>query len=139
MTYQEVVDLLKVMRNKRCLVQNLRKRIEELRADYTTVSSSLSNIGMPHSVTSQSYGKTDKLVDKVLEMEKRLETALSEFLDLETKLYDNFYDLNEEEQYIILESYMSGKPAWKLGNELGYSERTIKNRRRSAMKKICKN
>lgn len=138
MTYQEVVDLLRLLRNKKCLVQNLRKRIEELRADYTTVSSSLSNIGMPHSETSQSYGKTDKLVDKVLVMEKRFEVALSEFLDLETKLYDNFYDLNEEEQYIILESYMSGKPAWKLGNELGYSEITIKRKRGKILKKICK-
>ena len=138
MTYQEVVDLLRLLRNKKCLVQNLRKRIEELRADYTTVSSSLSNIGMPHSETSQSYGKTDKLVDKVLVMEKRFEVALSEFLELETKLYDNFYDLTEEEQYIVLESYMSGKPAWKIGNELGYSEITIKRKRGKILKKICK-
>ena len=136
MTYEEAVKLLMQLRCKRAIVNRLRARIEEVRQDYSAIASGLSGIG---SKNADCMTKAEMLVDKVLEVQKRYETALNEFLELESRLYDNFYDLNEEERYVVLESYMSGKPAWKIGNELGYSERTIKRRRVNAIKKICKN
>lgn len=139
MTYEEATTLLKTLKIKKQIVSSRRKRLDELRADYGTIASALSNIGMPHAVSSPGTSKTEKVVDRVLKMQELYETALDEFLKAEEKLYDEFYSLTEEEQYIILESYMSGKPAWKIGRDLGYCRETIERKKSTAIKKLVKN
>ena len=44
--------------------------------------------------------------------------------------------LDALERMVIIEGYINGKPYWKIGKEMGYSERSIQNKVNSALDKL---
>ncbi len=114
----------------------LRKRIEESRSDYGALSSALANPGIPHG--SDISCPQERLVDKVLAKQEEFAKALDELFALEDMLSEAINTLTADEQYIIIEAYMSGKPDWKIGAEMGYSDRAIRYKRKTAIEKISK-
>ena len=116
----------------------LRNRLVELRMDMTAISSALGNIGMP-SGGGENSPKIERIADKLMEVEKRYLTAIETFMTAEDRLHEAFAvaDLTAEERDVLIESYMNGKPAWKVAMDIGWSERTVKRRRINAVKKLC--
>ena len=140
MTINEVKDLFYRYKNSEKSVRMLRNRLRELREDMTTLASPMGNVGMP-SVKGSNDPKIERMLDKALEVEKRYLCALDEFMLAEDRLADAFNtaDLTAEDKGVLIESYMNGKPAWKVAMDIGWSERTVKRRRINAVKKLTEN
>ena len=140
MTINEVKDLFYKYKNSERSLRVLRNRLRELREDMTTLASSMGNVGMP-SVKGSNDPKLERMLDEVLEVEKRYLNAIDEFMLAEERLADAFNtaDLTSEEKDVLVESYMNGKPAWKVAMDIGWSERTVKRRRINAVKKLTEN
>jgi len=112
-------------------IENLSKEIEEL--DYNSVATiSYEYIG--------SIGYRESNVEnKVIKIEKKRDKLKDKILDLENKLerIDRAIEgLNEIERYIIEERYFKGKQWWVIAYKLKYSERWCKELRRRAIEKI---
>lgn len=138
MTINEVKDLFYKYKNAERTLRLLRNRLRELREDMSTLASSMGKADMP-SVKGENCPKIERMLDKVLQVEQRYLFALDSYMLAEDNLADAFNtaDLTAEERDVLIESYMNGKPAWKVAMDIGWSERTVKRRRINAVKKLC--
>lgn len=138
MTIEDLKKLFYEYKNSDRKRKGLRRRLAEIKEDMTAISSALGNVGMPSNHSSNDP-KIERLMDKAREVEKRYLAAIDEYMTAEDRLAEafNMASLTEEEKEVLIESYLIGRPVWKIANEMGWSERTIKNRKRWAVKKIC--
>lgn len=138
MTREDLKKIFYEYKNAERKLRGLRNRLAEIRSDYSALSSALSNVGMPHGGGGEP--KIERLTDKLLEVEKRYITAIETFMTAEDRLADAFQiaDLTAEEKDVLIDAYVNGKPAWKTAQEMGWSEPTIKRKRRKAIGKMCK-
>ena len=116
----------------------LRNRLAEIRMDMTAISSALGNIGMPSGGSNSP--KIERITDKLMEIVKRYIAAIETFMTAEDRLHEAFAvaDLTQEERNVIIDAYIYGKPAWKIANEMGWSDRTVERRKTNARKKLFK-
>lgn len=136
MTFEEARSLLNSLRAKKRRVQAIRNRITELNSDAGMLQSSLGGDGMPHGTDIRD--STAQLALRIAEMRERFEAALDECFAIEDRLAETVNTLSDDEQYIIIECYMSGKSIWKVSEEMGYCDRTVKRKKRQAIEKIAK-
>lgn len=139
MTREELKDVFYKYKFAEKNLKILRNRLAELRMDMTAISSALGNIGMPSGGGTNSP-KIERITDKLLEVEKRYLTAIETFMTAEDRLHEAFAvaDLTQEERNVIIDAYIYGKPAWKIANEMGWSDRTVERRKTNARKKLFK-
>ena len=139
MTREELKTIFYEYKNAERKLRGLRNRLAEIRSDYSALSSALSNVGMPHGGSGEP--KIERLTDKLLEIEKRYITAIDTFMTAEDRLADAFQiaDLTAEEKEVLIDAYVNGKPAWKIANDMGWSDRTVKRRKHKAIEKLCRN
>ena len=140
MTIEEVKNLFYNYKNANRKLKCLRQRLTELREDMSAIKSSMGGSGMPNG-KGENNPKIERMLDKVLEVEKRYLDSIDEYMQAEDRLSDAFTlaDLTEEERDVLIDSYLNFKPAWKTALDMGWSERTIKYRKKSAINKLSKN
>ena len=59
--------------------------------------------------------------------------------ELELKYMTAINSLEPIDKTIILDGYINGKPYWKIGRDIGYSEDGVKKRARLALVKLAEN
>lgn len=135
MTFEEAKCLLNNLRSKKRRVRAIRSRIAELNSDAGMLRSSLGGDGMPHGT--DITDTTAQLALRIAEMREKFECAIEECFVIEDRLAAVINTMSEDEQYIIIECYMSGKSIWKVSEEMGYCDRTVKRKKRQAIEKIA--
>ena len=68
----------------------------------------------------------------------RIDEIIKEEATLESIYMDAISKLDPIDRTIILDGYINGKSYWKIGKEVGYSERGIQNRVSIIFEKIAK-
>lgn len=68
----------------------------------------------------------------------RIEESIAGANELEGRYMAAIGRLDRLDRTIILEGYISGKPYWKIGKEIGYSERGVQERTRVIVEKLSK-
>ena len=75
--------------------------------------------------------RTKKLLDGL-----KIDESIAKANELEDKYMAAIGSLDALERMVIIEGYINGKPYWKIGKEMGYSERSIQNKVNSALDKL---
>ena len=86
--------------------------------------------------------QTKSVKDDILRLEGLLsklniEDNIIKATKLENKYVEAINNLGGLDKTIITDAYINGKAYWKIGNEIGYSERGIQKRVSIALKKIA--
>lgn len=86
--------------------------------------------------------QTKSVKDDILRLEGLLsklniEDNIIKATKLENKYVEAINSLGGLDKTIITDAYINGKAYWKIGNEIGYSERGIQKRVSIALKKIA--
>jgi len=68
-----------------------------------------------------------------------IERESSEASALELKYMTAINSLEPIDKAILLDGYINGKPYWKIGRDIGYSEDGVKKRARLALVKLAEN
>ena len=94
--------------------------------------------------TLSSFIQTDKIKEQIETTKKvmsllKIEDYIKEANELERKYMSAINKLEPLEKTIIIESFLNGKPYWKIGNALGYEEETIRKKIAKILKKIASN
>lgn len=82
----------------------------------------------------------DRLIQELRKNEETLgiEDAIREATELESRYMEALSRLDGQDRAILLDGYLCGKPYWKIGMELGYSEDGVKKRVRRALERLEK-
>ena len=75
--------------------------------------------------------RTKKMLDGL-----KIDESIAKANELEDKYMAAIGSLEALERMVIIEGYINGKPYWKIGKEMGYSERSIQNKVNSALDKL---
>lgn len=135
MTYEEARNLLADMRAAKRRANAIKARIADIESDAQSISSALNNSGVSGGIM---RSRVEELALKVeTEREKHM-AALEAYFALEDKLAAAIDTLEPLEKEIILAFYLDGKPNWKVGEELNYSEVYIRKLKRRAVEKVAK-
>ena len=92
----------------------------------------LREIGTPEAISEIEKIKT--LLDGL-----KIEESIAKVIDIESRYMGAIGQLETVDRTIIIEGYINGKPYWKIGKEMGYSEDGIKKRARRALEKLSDN
>ena len=87
--------------------------------------------------TSISLTKKAEIIDRIGSID--IGDCISRAIDYEKKYLEIIDKLPPLDRKIIMDGFISGKPYWKIGNEIGYSTRGIENRVSVIVKQIAKN
>lgn len=68
----------------------------------------------------------------------KIEETIARANELEARYMSAIGKLEPLERTVIIEGYINGKPYWKIGKEMGYSERSIQSRVNAALEKLAK-
>lgn len=68
----------------------------------------------------------------------KIDESIAKANELEARYMSAIGKLEPLERTVIIEGYINGKPYWKIGKEMGYSERSIQNKVNSALDKLAK-
>lgn len=68
----------------------------------------------------------------------KIEESIAKVNELEDKYMAAIGSLEALERMVIIEGYINGKPYWKIGKEMGYSERSIQVRVNAALEKLAR-
>ena len=68
----------------------------------------------------------------------KIEESISKINELETRYMGAIGQLEPLERTVIIEGYINGKPYWKIGKELGYSERSIQAKVNAGIEKLAR-
>lgn len=135
MTIEEVEHMIKSARSVQRQVVCLQNRIEEVRMLFGSVRSP--TIGAPvqggEKITQQEY-----VYYKLEELYKRYGNALDSLCDMQRQLDSALKSLDPIERE-ILSGVIDGKTYAQIGDMVGYSDSTIKRKKRVALKKIAEN
>ena len=135
MTFEETKQLLRMLWSRRKQVDAIQERINTYRADYGCINSMLGGeVVSGGALTS----KTEMLALKVLTEQEKYIKALERYFEIEDKLKDAIDELTNEEQEIIIESYMQGYPDWRIGQNVGYCREQVNRIKVKAIRKISK-
>ncbi len=133
MTYEEARSLLSDMRAAKRRANAIKARIADIESDAESINSALNNSGVSGGIM---RSRVEELAVKIeTEREKHI-VALEKFFELEDKLSAAIDTLEPIEKEIILAFYLDGKPNWKVGEIVGFEERTVKRYKSKAIKKI---
>ena len=66
----------------------------------------------------------------------RIEDYIKEANEIESKYMDAINSLEPIERTIIIESFLNGKPYWKIVQDLGYEEETVRKKVNRILRKI---
>ena len=69
----------------------------------------------------------------------KIEESIAKVNEIESRYMGAIGQLETVDRTIIIEGYINGKPYWKIGKEMGYSEDGIKKRARRALEKLSDN
>lgn len=86
--------------------------------------------------------QTQNVKDDILRLESllsklKIEDNIIKATKLENKYVEAINNLGGLDKTIITDAYINGKAYWKIGNEIGYTERGIQKRVSIALKKIA--
>ena len=92
--------------------------------------------------TLSKFVQTPKIKEQIETTKKvmsllKIEDYIKEANELEKKYISAINKLEPLEKTIIIESFLNGKPYWKIGNELGYEEETIRKKIAKILRKIA--
>jgi len=68
----------------------------------------------------------------------RIEDSIKEATALESLYMDAISKLDPLDRTIILDGYINGKPYWKIGRDIGYTERGVQKRIGAIIEKLAK-
>lgn len=68
----------------------------------------------------------------------KVDELIRQSTDLETLYMDAINKLEPLDRAIILEGYINGKAYWKIGRDIGYTERGVQNRINTIIEKLSK-
>ena len=68
----------------------------------------------------------------------KIEESIAKANELEARYMSAIGKLDPLDRTVIIEGYINGKPYWKIGKEMGYSERSIQSRVNAALEKLAK-
>lgn len=68
----------------------------------------------------------------------KVDELIRQSTDLETLYMDAINKLEPLDRTIILEGYINGKAYWKIGRDIGYTERGVQNRINAIIEKLSK-
>ncbi len=68
----------------------------------------------------------------------KIEESIAKANELEARYMSAIGKLEPLERTVIIEGYINGKPYWKIGKEMGYSERSIQARVNAALEKLAR-
>lgn len=132
------------MINKRQSTQGIKKDLKELRKNIRYIQSykdaerlHRERIALLEGMGKQSYAKEIKrereLLAKLNPSKHIIEAGL-----VEERYIDAIEKLSPIDKTIIIETYLNGKPYWKTGEELGYTEEGIRKRISRCISKMAK-
>ena len=120
-------DLKKIKKNSLCISSLLRyynlqeNKIKSLRS---------------HSIGKEKCEKTTNSLQKSLE-KIELNKIVYEASVLEQSYIQFIKNLDLIQQTVVMSAFFQGKPYWKIGKEIGYSERSVRYIIESALKQIA--
>lgn len=126
-------------------IQEIRKDLRELRKLTHSIEAALT-VKENHERRKAfllSLEQTPEIISEVERTETvlsalKIEFCIAEANALELKYMEAINQLSRTDKTIILDGYINGKPYWKIGKDLGYSERSIQNRANSAIEQIAR-
>ena len=138
MTFEEARDKLK-------RIHTLKTKARDVAADINECKNNIEALTL-HSALSGALkidgGQTDSVVERIVlkieERQKRLETLLDDVMREEDELAAAIQSLSGLEQDVIIGYYLRDKTHAKLARELHYSIRGIEDIKKRAIKKIKK-
>lgn len=138
MTFEEARDKLKH-------IHTLKTKARDVAADINECKNNIEALTL-HSALSGALkidgGQTDSVVERIVikieERQKRLETLLDDVMREEDELAAAIQSLSGLEQDVIIGYYLRDKTHSKLARELHYSIRGIEDIKKRAIKKIKK-
>ena len=80
--------------------------------------------------------KASELIEMIEQMQ--IENHLREAIELQNKYSEAIATLGIVDKTIVLEYYVNGLTAWKIGSKLGYSEEAIRKHLAKALAQIAK-
>lgn len=135
MTYLEVRNLLADMRAAKRRANAIKARIADIESDAESINSALSNSGVSGGAM---RSRVEELAIKIESEREKHIAALETYFALEDKLSEALDTLDPIERDVIIGCYLDGKTNWKVAQELGYEERTIRRKKNRAIEKISK-
>ena len=135
MTYLEVRNLLADMRAAKRRANAINARIADIESDAESINSALSNSGVSGGAM---RSRVEELAIKIESEREKHIAALETYFALEDKLSEALDTLDPIERDVIIGCYLDGKTNWKVAQELGYEERTIRRKKNRAIEKISK-
>lgn len=137
MTFEEARDKLK-------RIHTLKTKARDVAADINECKNNIEALTL-HSALSGALkidgGQTDSVVERIVlkieERQKRLETLLDDVMREEDELAAAIQSLSGLEQDVIIGYYLRDKTHAKLARELHYSERAIKYIKARAITKLA--
>ena len=133
MTFDELKNTLLNLRKQRRHLDVLAERVKQCEADAASLSSPLGRENTPVK-SSSSESVTERAAIRLYNAHILYEKALSDYMELEQELSSLLPLLTEEEQDIIMDSYVFGTPAWKMAEKYFCSERDIYRKRQKILK-----
>lgn len=68
----------------------------------------------------------------------KIKEAIAKANELEARYMGTIGRLDASLRTVIIEGYINGKPYWKIGKEMGYSERSVQAKANAALEKLSK-
>lgn len=68
----------------------------------------------------------------------KIRETIAKANELETRYMGAIGRLDAPLRTVIIEGYINGKPYWKIGREMGYSERSVQTKVNAALEKLAK-
>lgn len=135
MTYLEVRSLLADMRAAKRRANAIKARIADIESDAESINSALNNSSVSGGAM---RSRVEELAIKIESEREKHIAALETYFALEDKLSAALDFLDPIERDVIIGCYLDGKTNWKVAQELGYEERTIRRKKNRAIEKISK-
>lgn len=132
--------------------ENKKERLEEIRRELREIRKLQHRVTVMQSVREryesriavlESMEWTDEREKLIADLRKNsaalgIEDAIREATELESRYMGALARLDGQDRAILLDGYLCGKPYWKIGMELGYSEDGVKKRVRRALERLEK-
>ena len=88
------------------------------------------------------FVQTDKIKEQINTIKKvmdlmHIEDYIKEATEIECKYMSSIDKLSPLDRTIIVESFLNGKPYWKIGLDLGYEEETVRKKIDRILRKMC--
>ena len=88
-----------------------------------------------------SFAQTEKIKEQIETTKKvmslmKLDEYIKEANEIEAKYAKALNMLDSTERAIIIEAFINGKPYWKIGNDFGYSEDSIRKKTDKILRKM---